>query len=278
MPLLMKVPILADGEDPAAIVSFEMEQMILPRLTGVHVPKFVAAGDFAVQPYIVMERIQAKSLLTRLPELPLPYEEVADIGVKIATALDALHRQHVIHLDIKPSRMSSSAPTGEAALIDFGLSHHDQLPDLMQEEFLAALRHRALHGAGAAPRRAQRSAQRSVFALGVLLYFFSTGVRPFGDSEAHARHAPPAVARPCAAAHACSRIIRRGFRKSCCAAWRCKPAWRYPTAAQLAFDLSNHEPDQAHRALRTAAPRLLGHRDAAALQHRLLRARRSDAR
>ena len=34
VPLLMKVPRVAEGEDPAAIVSFEMEQMIVPRLAG----------------------------------------------------------------------------------------------------------------------------------------------------------------------------------------------------------------------------------------------------
>ena len=31
-PLLMKIPLISEGEDPAAIVSFEMEQQILPRL------------------------------------------------------------------------------------------------------------------------------------------------------------------------------------------------------------------------------------------------------
>jgi eukaryotic-like serine/threonine-protein kinase len=102
MSLIMKVPILGEGEDPAAIVGFEMEQMILPRLSGPHVPKFIAAGDFAKQPYIVME---LPSLLKRLPELPLLYEEVSEIGVKIAAALHAIHRQHVIHLDIKPNNV-----------------------------------------------------------------------------------------------------------------------------------------------------------------------------
>ena len=34
VPILMKVPRVSEGEDPAAIVSFEMEQMILPRLSG----------------------------------------------------------------------------------------------------------------------------------------------------------------------------------------------------------------------------------------------------
>ena len=63
IPLLMKVPMLGEGEDPAAIVGFEMEQMIMPRLSGLHVPKFVAAGDFAVQPYIVMEHIGGPTLL-----------------------------------------------------------------------------------------------------------------------------------------------------------------------------------------------------------------------
>src|SRR5271157_2742555 len=63
MPLLIKVPILGEGDDPAAIVSFEMEQMIMPRLSGPHVPQFVAAGDFEVHPYIVMERVPGKSLV-----------------------------------------------------------------------------------------------------------------------------------------------------------------------------------------------------------------------
>src|SRR5471032_657997 len=84
MPILMKVPRIGEGADPAAIVSFEMEQMILPRLSGENVPKFIAAGDFEVHPYIVMEAIAGKSLLPHLSELTLPYSEVAEIGVKIA--------------------------------------------------------------------------------------------------------------------------------------------------------------------------------------------------
>ena len=50
VPMLMKVPRISEGEDPAAIVSFEMEQMILPRLSGPHVPACFGAGDFARSP------------------------------------------------------------------------------------------------------------------------------------------------------------------------------------------------------------------------------------
>src|SRR5215216_5854708 len=103
VPLLMKVPLTSEGEDPAAIVSFEMEQMILPRLSGPHVPLCFGTGDFARQAYVVMERIPGRTLYARLDALPLPYEEVRLLGGKIAAALADLHRQNVIHHDVKPS-------------------------------------------------------------------------------------------------------------------------------------------------------------------------------
>jgi serine/threonine protein kinase len=235
-PMLMKVPRIGEGTDPAAIVSFEMEQMILPRLAGPHVPKIFAVGDFAVQPYIVMEAIGGKSLLPRLAELPLPYAEVADIGVKIAQALDDLHRQHVVHLDVKPSNILFR-PTGEAVLVDFGLSHHDQLPDLMQEEFRLPF--------GTAPymspeqlRGIRNDPRSDLFALGVLLYFFSTGVRPFGESETlrgmrrrlWRDPVPPRRLKPDYPPWLQEIVLR---------CLEIEPGWRYPTAAQLAFDLTH---------------------------------------
>jgi len=62
MLLLMKIPRVSEGEDPAAIVSFEMEQMLLPRLSGPHVPACFGTGDFARQAYVVIERIPGQTL------------------------------------------------------------------------------------------------------------------------------------------------------------------------------------------------------------------------
>src|SRR5947208_12762338 len=91
VPLLMKIPRVSEGEDPAAIVSFEMEQMIVPRLAGPHVPGCFGSGSFERQPYVVIERIPGKTLYDRLGDLPIPYEEARVIAGKIATALADLH-------------------------------------------------------------------------------------------------------------------------------------------------------------------------------------------
>jgi len=238
-PLLMKIPRVSEGEDPAAIVSFEMEQMILPRLSGPHVPACFAAGDFARQPYVVIECIPGKTLYSRLGELPLRFEEAAAIAGKIAAALADLHRQNVIHHDIKPSSIMFR-PSGEAVLIDFGLSHHNQLPDLLQEEF------RLPYGTAPymAPERllGMRDDPRSdLFSLGVLLYFFTTGVRPFGESETlrgmrRRLWRDPVPPRKLKADYPpwLQEIVLRCL--------EIEPVWRHPTAAQLAFELIH--PDQ----------------------------------
>ena len=248
--LLVKVPLLFEGEDPAAIVSFEMEQMIMPRLSGPHVPACLGIGDFAVQPFIALERIPSVALPE--PRDRMKAEDVAALGHKIACALESIHRQHVVHHDIKPANIMFR-PSGECVLIDFGLAHHSKLPDLMAEEFRLPY--------GTAPYMAPeqilgiRGDKRSdLFALGVLLYYLLTGKEPFGDPQRM------------------SGLKRRLWRDPIpprqlvpdCPPWlqeiilRClevMPADRYSTAAQLAFDLKH--PDQVK--LTDRASRL--HRD-----------------
>lgn len=242
--LIMKVPRIRGGDEPASIVGFEVEQMIMPSLVGPHVPKFVAKGDFTRLPYIVMERIDGPSLRPRFEAAPLPLDEVVEIGWKVATALHDLHRQHVIHLDVKPSNIMCrpvvDGQGGEAVLIDFGLSHHDRLPDLLEEEFELPM--------GTSPymspeqlRFVRGDPRSDLFSVGVMLYHLVTGERPFG--------APDSVRG----------LRRRLYRdpmapralRSDCPPWlqevilRCleiRPERRYQTAAQLAFDLRH--PDQ----------------------------------
>lgn len=235
---LMKVPVLSEGDDPAKIVGFEMEQMIMPRLKGPHVPRFIANGDFADEPFIVMERVEGDSLLPKLDVLPLPPSEVVEIARKVAVALDSLHRQRVVHLDIKPSNIMMR-PSGEAVLIDFGLSRHLDLPDLVGEEFRLPY--------GTAPYMApeqvmgiRRDFRSDFFALGVLMYFFATGERPFGDPQRLKGlqrrlwwdASPPRALRP---------EIPLWFQEIILRCLEVNAARRYQNAGQLLFDLTHPE-------------------------------------
>ena len=236
--LLMKVPRIKGGEDPATIVGFEVEQMLMPQLSGPHVPRFVARGDWTKQAYIVMERIPGDTLRPRLDDAPLPPEEVADIGARVATALVALHRQHVVHLDIKPSNLMFRAD-GTAVLVDFGLSRHEHLPDLLEEEFSLPM------GTGPymSPEQVQfvRNDPRSdLFALGVMLYHLATGERPFGQPNSvrglrrrlYVEPVPPRAIRP---------ELPKWLQEVILHCLEVKPERRYQSAAQLALDLREPE-------------------------------------
>ena len=247
-PMLMKIPLLRPGEDPLTIIGYEVEQMLLPRLTGPHVPRFIAAGAFE-QPYIVMEFVSGTSLDSLLEKAPLPPDEVAAIGVKIAFALHDIHRQHVIHLDLKPSNILLR--DDEAVLIDFGLSRHDQLPDLVQEEGEGP----AGSGAYIAPEQVlgNRSDPRSdLFALGVILYQLATGATPFGEPELM-ENWRRRVWRDPLPPRALNGDVPSWLQEIILRCLEVDPEKRYATAAQIAFDLQH--PDQVALTERAARSR-----------------------
>jgi protein-serine/threonine kinase len=237
-PMLMKVPRLREGEDPAAIVSFEMEQMIMPRLSGPHVPRLIAMGGFEAHPYIVMERIQGSPLSARMREMPMPAEEVARIGAAVADALDDLHHQHVVHLDVKPANILFRE-TGEAVMVDYGLAHHEQLPDLMAEEFRLPY--------GTVPYMAPEQAlgirndpRSDIFSLGALLYQYATADLPFGEPQ-HLRGVKRRLWRDPVPPRRRRSNIPPWLQEVILRCLEVKPDRRYPTAAQLAFDLRHPE-------------------------------------
>lgn len=236
LPMVMKVPTILDGDDAPTIVGFEVEQMILPRLSGVHVPKVVAIGDFAVMPYVVTERIPGDSLLATFTRAPLPMSDLLEVMARMAAAVHDLHRQHVLHLDLKPANFLQRA-SGEMVLVDFGLSRHDHLPDLLAEEFTIPM--------GTYPYIAPEQYLRSrddprsdLFALGAMIYELATGTMPFGAPQKlkgvrkrlWRDPVPPRALRP---------ELPEWLQEIILKALEVDPANRYQTAAQMVFDLTH---------------------------------------
>jgi eukaryotic-like serine/threonine-protein kinase len=177
-PMIMKVPRVGPGEPSENLISFETEALILPALSGPYVPRFVATGNLSKMPYLVTEWVEGESLESLLKRGMLPPPEVARIGALIADAVHDLHLQDAIHLDLKPDNIILRTGGG-VALIDFGLAHHANFPDLLAEE--------KRYAAGSAPYVSPeqvlgtRSDPRSdIFSLGVVLYEMATGKLPFG--------------------------------------------------------------------------------------------------
>ena len=247
-PLLMKVPRFQTGEPAESLLSYETEAMILPALTGTHVPRFVAAGDLLRMPYLVIEHVEGQSLESELRESPMTAAEVATIGAAVADAIHSLHRQDAVHCDLKPDNVILR-PSGEAVLIDFGFAWHARFPDLFAEEERFA--------AGSTPYLSPeqilgvRGDPRSdIFSLGVILYEMATGELPFGipNSKGGLRQRlwddpdPPALLEP-GVTPALQEVILRCLEP--------QAENRYRSAAHVAFDLRNpHQIPLTERAYR----------------------------
>jgi eukaryotic-like serine/threonine-protein kinase len=237
-PLVLKMPFLDPGADVSTIVGFEVEEMILKRLSGSHVPKFAGSGDLAKTPYIAMELVRGENLETYLTKAPLPVDELTRIAVLVATAVGSLHRQKVIHQDLKPENIILT--DRGAVLIDFGLAHHQELPDLLAEESKVPM------GTPAYISPEQVIGHRGlpasdIFALGCILYELATNEKPFGEPGTQAGmrrrlfHVPTAPRQ-------INKQLPRWFQEIILNCMEVDPARRYADSGRLLFDLNN--PDQ----------------------------------
>ncbi|MFC9841217.1 protein kinase [Rhodococcus sp. NPDC127530] len=104
---------------------FFREQRAMGRLTG-H-PNIVTVLQVGVtdsgQPFIVMPYHLQGSLDERIRRHgPLGVDDVLQLGVKLAGALEAAHGQGIVHRDVKPANILLT-DYGEPALTDFGIAH-----------------------------------------------------------------------------------------------------------------------------------------------------------
>jgi serine/threonine protein kinase len=182
VPILLKIPRVGKDQPVESLIGFETELTILRSLKSPYVPKYLGSGNMATRPYIAMERVEGRPLEEFIKAgKTFSVDEVVRIGADLAQAVQSLHAQDAIHLDIKPDNILMD-DKGKLTLIDFGLSHHARYPDLLAEEMRK--------GVGSAPYISPeqvagiRSDSRSdIFSIGVIMYELLTGELPFGNPQ-----------------------------------------------------------------------------------------------
>jgi len=116
---LMKRELLSDEQ---AIENFYREARICAALNHTNIIHIYAFDKYEDQPYIVMELADRGSLDQRIEKEGFLSElDVLDVGIKVASALDAALKHNLLHRDIKPGNVLFNAD-GEPKLVDFGLA------------------------------------------------------------------------------------------------------------------------------------------------------------
>jgi Tol biopolymer transport system component len=98
----------------------EREARAVSSLNHPHICHLYDIGSQDGMDYLVMEFLEGETLGERLRKGALPFSEILRIGITVAQALAAAHRQGIVHRDLKPGNIMLTK--GGAKLMDFGLA------------------------------------------------------------------------------------------------------------------------------------------------------------
>lgn len=174
-------------QDDDAIERFKREARTLAKLEHPNIVKVFDYGVKGTLCYLIMEYLQGESLKTRLKnDKQVSLKEVKDFVKQVCAALEFVHKEGVIHRDLKPDNIFFHQEAGKEIikLLDFGIAKLSLVSSAGESLTVTG----SVFGTPQymSPEQCEAKAldpRSDIYSLGLILYEMISGSRPYeGDS------------------------------------------------------------------------------------------------